>query len=434
MANQRRIPVNNADEDIEGQDPRYTVREAIPMDPFHLENGGKPPSPPVSPVRPPERPDGGHPQCSFPNGLNNGHPRPPLTHDEPLYATVNKTGNLSKTVAADLQRPTSSSGHCHKNVVCKTMCKVLNGRRKGAGKKETEPGSVVEKGRLLSPGPEITTYAWYSTNTISLAHCIAISISSTHTPSSNTTTAVTIIIAIIITTPTITAIPLPSPSSPPLPSPSSSSPPPPSSSSSPSPPSDGIPAQENGLGEGDVEKDNGGAATKEGHDTNAHSPGEETSSTSSSVGAKVTNDLVRGAEGGASSLPPVTPGVKNLPEPGDEVGEKNEEELKNKSINPDEIVSENFLDDVTDVINLTSLERISRKFGLTQVVIDNLKDSLRNTSPKNIGFHILQAVLKYQGCKLTFRCLLTAIRDCGNNNAADKLIATFRIDLNLEKR
>lgn len=100
----------------------------------------------------------------------------------------------------------------------------------------------------------------------------------------------------------------------------------------------------------------------------------------------------------------------------------------------DEIVSENFLDDVTDVINLTSLERISRKFGLQQVVIENLKDSLAYSSPKNIGFQILRAVLELQGCKLTFRCFLTAIRDCGNKNAADKLIAKFRIDLTLEER
>ena len=66
--------------------------------------------------------------------------------------SFNQTGSSSKAVAADQERPTSSSGPCHKSAVYKTMCKVLKGSRKGAGKKETGPGSVDEKGGLLSSG------------------------------------------------------------------------------------------------------------------------------------------------------------------------------------------------------------------------------------------------------------------------------------------
>ncbi|XP_041480416.1 uncharacterized protein LOC121427907 [Lytechinus variegatus] len=115
----------------------------------------------------------------------------------------------------------------------------------------------------------------------------------------------------------------------------------------------------------------------------------------------------------------------------DDVEQKNKE--KSPFINPDEVVSESFMDSVTDVVNLTTVERVARTCGLQQVKIENLKVSLSLSSPKNIGFHILHAVRQLQGCSLTYERLLNAIKTCNNRDAADTLIREYSINMTFDE-
>nr|XP_054768246.1 mucin-2-like [Lytechinus pictus] len=442
--------------------------------------------PPATPI---DRPDGRYHQFNYPGGGAGGAAGgehngqcPPSPHQEPVYATVNKQGKSSKaTMADDLQRPSTSSGNTgKKNVVCKTIRKVCKGNSKGAWKK-TGPGSEVEKGQLLksknpdsppsvirkTPSLPTTLYPHHKqavtsqtqpalssqpqssqpSTTVSLPQQLPQS-SSQPLPSSPS--------SFLPLAPSQSWSPLPSSSKPSSSSPSSLPPPipqtstssptistsPPSSSSLPpsspppqpsplpqQPPSSSLPPLSSlppstSLPSSQVPSP-------------AMPPSLSLSPASPSTSSKPTPSSSSSPPPPSSSPPPSSGPTPSSDTPSsmpsrDEVEQKNKEKSKSPFINPDEVVSETFLDRVTDVISLTTVERVARTCGLPQVEIDNLKVSSRSC-PKDDGFHILCAVLKLLGCSLTYERLLKAIKTCKNKDAADTLIREYSINMTFDE-
>ncbi|XP_063965189.1 mucin-2-like isoform X2 [Lytechinus pictus] len=442
--------------------------------------------PPATPI---DRPDGRYHQFNYPGGGAGGAAGgehngqcPPSPHQEPVYATVNKQGKSSKATMTDnLQRPSTSSGNTgKKNVVCKTIRKVCKGNSKGARKK-TGPGSEVEKGQLLksknpdsppsvirkTPSLPTTLYPHHKqavtsqtqpalssqpqssqpSTTVSLPQQLPQS-SSQPLPSSPS--------SFLPLAPSQSWSPLPSSSKPSSSSPSSLPPPipqtstssptistsPPSSSSLPpsspppqpsplpqQPPSSSLPPLSSlppstSLPSSQVPSP-------------AMPPSLSLSPASPSTSSKPTPSSSSSPPPPSSSPPPSSGPTPSSDTPSsmpsrDEVEQKNKEKSKSPFINPDEVVSETFLDRVTDVISLTTVERVARTCGLPQVEIDNLKVSSRSC-PKDNGFHILCAVLKLLGCSLTYERLLKAIKTCKNKDAADTLIREYSINMTFDE-